>query len=111
MHSRAYYLTTLGEWKRHVARFASSHWCGADPAAPAEDASHIFVLVEGDEGVHAALEQHDGFDALPHPLSHRPVPARIAEKLAAHGIAAGATTFDVAEMVGREHPLLRHRVF
>ena len=31
--------------------------------------------------------------------------------LAVHGVGAGATTFEAAEVVARVHPLLRHRVF
>jgi hypothetical protein len=111
MTGRAYYLTTLADWQRHAARFANSHWIVADPSESLCDASHILVLVEADEAAHFALEQHSGFEPLPHPLSAKPVSVRVAEKLAAHGVAAGATTFDVAESVSRAHPLLRHRVF
>jgi hypothetical protein len=111
MNGRAYYVTTLGEWRRHADRFGNSHWVAADPAAAQIDAACILVLIEADEGAHLALDQHPGFEALPHPLSAKPVSAHIAEKLAAHGVAPGATTFDIAEAVARAHPLLRHRVF
>jgi hypothetical protein len=111
MTGRAYYLTTLGEWQRHAGCFANSHWVAADPGAPVSEGSHILVLVEGDESVHLALEQHPSFEPLPHPLSHRPVSERISAELAAHGVAPDATTFDVAEAVAHAHPLLRHRVF
>jgi len=111
MKGRAYYLTTLEEWRRHAHRFGNSHWVAADPAAEAADSSKILVLIEADEGAHLSLERHPGFEALPHPLSEKSVSAPIAENLAAHGVAAGATTFDVAEAVGQSHPLLRHRIF
>ncbi len=114
MTSRAYYLTTLGESKRHATRFANSHWLAADPAlGPGEisDASYILALIEADEGVHLDLEQHPSFEALPHPLSAKPVSDRVAAKLAGHGVQPGATTFDVVEALGRAHPLLRYRVF
>ena len=111
MTGRAYYMTTLGEWKRHADRFANSHWIAADLLAPLTNESAIFVLVEGDESLHLALEQNDAFDALPHPLSNRTVPARLTAKLAAHCVESGANTFEIAEAVARAHPLLRHRVF
>ena len=114
MTARAYYLTTLGEWKRHVARFANSHWTAADPTAAASgtgDATCILALIEADEGVHFDLEQHPSFEALPHPLSTKPVSDGVATALAPHGVKPGASTFDVAEIVGRAHPLLRYRVF
>jgi hypothetical protein len=111
MTGRAYYLTTLREWNRHAGRFANSHWVAADPVTPLTEASDILVLVEGDESVHLALEQDSAFEPLPHPLSNRPVSEHVAAKLAAHRVAPGATTFDLAEAVARTHPLLRHRVF
>ena len=111
MTGRAYYLTTLGDWNRHAERFANSHWIAADPSTPLADASEILVLIEGDESVHLALEQHPAFEPLPHPLSNRPVSERVAARLAAHNVAPGATTFDLAEAVARAHPLLHHRVF
>jgi hypothetical protein len=111
MTGRAYYLTTLGEWNRHAGRFANSHWVAADPSSALTDASDILVLVEGDESVHLALEQDPAFEPLPHPLSNRPVSDRVAAKLAAHGVAPGSTTFDLAEVVAHAYPLLRHRVF
>jgi hypothetical protein len=111
MTGRAYYLTTLAEWQLHAGRFTNSHWVAADPSMPVSDASLILVLVEADEAAHLALEQHPGFEPLPHPLSAKPVSARVADKLAGHGVPADATTFDAAEFVARAHPLLRHRVF
>jgi len=69
------------------------------------------VLVEADEGVHLALEDEPTFEALPHPLSQKPISDSAQAALAAHGVAPGATTFDAAEAVARIHPLLRHRVF
>jgi hypothetical protein len=143
MPGRAYYLTTFGEWRRHAARFATSHWLavsppanerlaqrapqdtgasviqtvpdvGAQPAAAGaqiDDATSILALIEADEGVHLDLEQHASFEALPHPLSTEPVSDRVAAALAQHGVKPGAGAFDVAELVGRAHPLLRYRVF
>ena len=111
MNGRAYYLTTLAEWRKHACRFGNSHWVAADPEAALADSLAILVLVEADEGAHLSLERHPGFEVLPHPLSARPVSERIAESLSAHGVVPGATTFEVAETMARTHPLLRHRVF
>ena len=83
--------------------------------APAPDAAHdgtrVLVLVEADEGVHLALEDDSAFEALPHPLAQKTISDAAHSALAAHGVAAGATTFDVTEIIARAHPLLRHRVF
>ena len=111
MNGRAYYLTTLAEWRKHADRFANSHWVAADPGASQDDSQSILVLVEADEGAHLALEQHPALEALPHPLSAKPVSRHAAQALSAHGVAPGATTFEVAEAIARTHPLLRHRVF
>jgi hypothetical protein len=114
MTGKAYYLTTFGEWRHQASRFANSHFITADPGkgiGPIDDASEILTLVEADEGVHLELEQHPSWQALPHPLSSRPVPASIAAKLGGRGVTPGATAFDLAEAVGQSHPLLRHRVF
>jgi hypothetical protein len=136
MTGKRYYITTLGDWQRHAARFANSHWLalGEQPSASvgdsaarasaAEDraatvtfvcelgaATPILVLVEADEGAHLALEDDAAFEALPHPLAQKPISDAAQFALAAHGVAPGATTFDVAEAVARAHPLLRHRVF
>jgi len=113
MPGRTYYLTTLDAWCRNASRFASSHFAHAAPAlASASPASTlILALVEGDEGVHNALAADPEWEALPHPLANKPVSARVAGALASHGVAGGATTFDVAEAVSRAHPILRYRVF
>jgi hypothetical protein len=56
MTGKSCYLTTLGEWQRHAARFANSHFVALDPrpcdenAAP-DAATRILVLIEADEGV------------------------------------------------------------
>jgi len=73
--------------------------------------TRILLLVEADEGAHAALEDDAAFEPLPHPLAQRPVSTSSQAALAALGVAPGATTLDVAEAAGRVHPLLRHRVF
>ena len=109
MTGRCYYLTTLGDWHRHSARFANSHWIALSEAA--SESSPILALIEADEGAHLALEGDAAFEALPHPLAQKPVSEATQSALASHGIAPGATTFDVAEAVARAHPLLRHRVF
>jgi hypothetical protein len=121
MTGKCYYITTLGDWQRHSPRFATSHFVLLPPSAeatsgtagePASDAAaRILVLVEADEGVHLALEDDPAFEALPHPLSQKPVSPAAQDALAVHGVAPGATTFDAAEAVARVHPLLRHRVF
>jgi hypothetical protein len=77
----------------------------------AEDATPIIVLVEADEGAHLALEDDAAFEALPHPLAQKPISQSARDALASHNVPYGATTFDVAETVGRAHPLLRHSVF
>ena len=119
MTGKRYYLTTLGAWHRHAARFTNSHWLALNQAAPSDtasdlagdDATPILALIEGDEGAHLALEDDTAFEALPHPLAQKPVSEAAQTALAAHGVAPGATTFDAAEAVARVHPLLRYRVF
>jgi hypothetical protein len=116
MTGKAYYMTTLGDWQRHAARFANSHFIALDPraadgnAVPDGDAK-ILVLIEADEGVHLALESNPAFEGLPHPLAQKPISDAAQSALEPHGVAPGATTFDAAEAVARVHPLLRHRVF
>lgn len=34
MTGKRYYITTLGDWQRHAARFANSHWLALDPGLP-----------------------------------------------------------------------------
>jgi hypothetical protein len=109
MTGRCYYLTTLGNWQRHAARFANSHWLALTESP--NESSPILALIEADEGTHLALEDDAAFEALPHPLGQKPISAAVQAALASHGIAPGATTFDVADAVARAHPLLRHRVF
>ncbi|MGA8220213.1 MAG: hypothetical protein WB780_01070 [Candidatus Acidiferrales bacterium] len=109
MTGKSYYLTTLGDWQRHSERFTNSHWLALGEA-PSES-SPILALIEADEGTHLALEDDAAFEALPHPLAQKPISEAAQAALASHGIAPGATTFEVAEAVARAHPLLRHRVF
>lgn len=113
MTGKCYYLTTLGAWQRHAARFANSHWLALEPAAgeAAGDATRILALVEADEGAHLALEDDAAFEPLPHPFAQKPISDAAQAALAAHGVAPGATTFDAAEAAARVHPLLRPRVF
>jgi hypothetical protein len=119
MTGKRYYLTTLGAWHRHTARFTNSHWLALNQAAPTDahgdvandDATPILVLIEADEGAHLALEDDAAFESLPHPLAQKPISEAAQTALAAYGVAPGATTFDAAEAVARVHPLLRHRVF
>jgi hypothetical protein len=116
MTGKRYYITTLGDWQRHAARFATSHFIVLDAPAstndsPPENGARIIALIEADEGVHLALEDDAAFEALPHPLAQKPISDAAQSALAAHGVAPGATTFDAAEAVARVHPLLRHRVF
>jgi hypothetical protein len=132
MTGKRYYIATLGAWQRHAGRFATSHFIvldalagenepGKGSAAPAsaagtaalapEESTPILVLVEADEGAHLALEDEPRFEALPHPLTQKPISQAAQSALGAHGVAPGATTFDAAEAVARIHPLLRHRVF
>jgi hypothetical protein len=117
MTGKSYYITTLGDWHRHAARFANSHWIALNSRAPNENPAlpnadaKILVLIEADEGVHLALESEPAFEALPHPLAQKPISDAAQSALAPHGVAPGATTFDAAEALARVHPLLRHRVF
>jgi len=127
MTGRSYYLTTLGDWQRHAARFANSHFIVLSPdhdsvsaagnaptmagsAAPNSDAK-ILALIEADEGVHLSLEDDPAFEPLPHPLTQKPIRPTAQAALAPHGVAPGATTFETTEAVARVHPLLRYRVF
>ena len=112
MTGKAYYITTLADWQRHASGFAHSHYIVLDEQAPATGAAtKILVLVEADEGVHVALEDDPAFEALPHPLTQKPISDAAQTALAPHGVAPGATTFDAAEALARVHPLLKHRVF
>lgn len=113
MTAKAYYLATLGDWKRHASRFANSHWLALDAPSetPPNDATRILLIAEGDEGAHLALEDDAAFEPLPHPLAQQPLSATALAALARLGVAPSATTFDVAEAAARVHPLLRHRVF
>jgi len=128
MTGKCYYVTTIADWRRHAGSFANSHWfllgegCGASTAANASgestarteqlcDAARIIVLVEADEGTHGRLEDDSSFTPLPHPLSSKPLPAKLHSVLAGDGVPRCASTFDVAETISRSHPLLRHRVF
>lgn len=127
MTGKAYYVTTLGDWQRHAARFANSHFVVLGPgdvsetaasgAFPVEipairdDRTKILALIEADEGVHLSLEDDSAYESLPHPLSQKPVSPAVQAALAPHGIASGVTTFEATEAIARIHPLLRHRVF
>jgi len=95
----------------HVAHFAQDDELSMCAPSVPDDATRILVLVEADEGVHLALEDDAAFEALPHPLSHKPISDAVQQALAQHGVLRGDTTFDAAEAVARVHPLLRHRVF
>lgn len=131
MTGKGYYITTIGDWKRRAGAFANSHWLllgDATGGAAVDDAAarsketgvsvadidesrQILVLVEADEGMHGALEDDGAFEALPHPLSNKPISERAQSALAAHGVRSGASTFEATEIVARVHPLLKHRVF
>ncbi|MFY9805109.1 MAG: hypothetical protein WA211_21085 [Candidatus Acidiferrales bacterium] len=157
MTGKAYYLTTLGAWRRHVGRLTNSHWlalktlpeggantpgetvqaaatedtvsvtfvannlddaeaAGTAYRAPTGDAAvsdetPILALIEADEGGHLALLDDADFEQLPHPLAPKPISDAALSALGAHGVTAGATTFEAAEAVAGVHPLLRHHVF
>ncbi len=114
MTAKAYYLTTLGNWRRHAARFANSHWLAVDDnpvTGPIGASTRILVLAEADEGAHLALEDDPAFELLPHPLAQQPISAAAQAALAHLGVTPGASTYDAAEAAARVHPLLRHRVF
>ncbi len=109
MTGRRYYLTTIRDWQRQAGRFENSHWLALQDSS--EESARIIVLIEADEGVHLVLEDDKSFEPLPHPLAQKPISGSAQEALAAHGVSAGATTFEAAEVVGKVHPLLRHHVF
>jgi hypothetical protein len=133
MTGKLYYLTTLGDWQRHAARFAQSHFIvldapasslagarhavPADPGAPLDSTARILVLIEGDEGAHLAIEDDPAFEQLPHAFASKPISQAVNSALSARlGLASpalppNATTFDAAEAAARIHPLLRPRVF
>jgi hypothetical protein len=37
MTGRRYYITSLGAWQRHAARFANSHWLALGPDAASRE--------------------------------------------------------------------------
>ncbi|MGH9714055.1 MAG: hypothetical protein ACRD5M_12230 [Candidatus Acidiferrales bacterium] len=112
MTGRRYYLTTLGDWQRHAARFANSHWLALGETGDAADAStRIIALIDADEGAHLVLEDDASFEALPHPLAQQPISEAAQAALAPLGVTPGANAFDACEAIARIHPLLRHRVF
>ena len=113
MTGRRYYLTTLSAWNHHAGHFANSHWLllGSGAEAEPSDSSRVLVLVEADEGVHLQLETDSSYEALPPALAQKPISETAQSALAGLGVAPGATTFDAGEVLGRLHPLLRHRVF
>lgn len=123
MTGKRYYVTTLHACQRHANRFSNSHWLTLRSAAAAtseaksgpnddraED-SPILLLVEADEGAHAALEDDSAFEALPHPLAQTPISEKARSVLKMLELPSDATTFDVAEAASRFHPSLGHRVF
>jgi hypothetical protein len=111
MTGKLYYLTSLGAWKRHAERFVHSHWIAVAADKAIDEASRIFVVVDADEGAHAALEEDSDFEVLPHPLSDKPLSDVSWNALSPLGIGHGDSTFVAAEALARIHPLLRHRVF
>jgi hypothetical protein len=139
MTGKAYYLTTLGAWRRHAGRLANSHWLALNAEtgdgsqensgaatgaavtsrfAPTDDGSFapdestpILVLIEADEGAHLALQDDCEFEQLPHPVAQRPISDAAHAALAVHGVASGSNMFEAAEAVARVHPLLQYRVF
>jgi len=128
MTGKRYYITTYANWKRHADSFANSHWFvlnQAQATSGSEAGNHrfgsadaildndtkILALIEADEGARGNLEDDPQFEPLPHPLSERPISSLAHSALSDHGIKPGASTLDVADVIGRAHPLLRHRVF
>ena len=83
MTGKRYYITTLGDWQRHAARFANSHWLALDGDAEAENAR------ENAASVGAQLCPDEGRDAVPLParnISPEPSPdpePRLRERSAA----------------------------
>ncbi len=137
MIGKCYYLTTFADWKRRSVSFTTSHWLNLDQTSEEinvdnnkvigpdtanairlspnpggiADGARILVLVEADEGTHGSLQDDAAFEALPHPLSQKPISEAAQSALAPHGVAPGALTFDATETISRVHPLLKHRVF
>lgn len=120
MTGKLYYITTIGDWKRYAELLTNSHWIALDggPSQTAgvrsgdvADAAKILVLVETDEGMHGALEDDPAFEALPHPLSPKPISDTARRALWQHRFPEAASTFDAIEVLGQLHPLLKARVF
>ncbi len=111
MTGKLYYLTTLGAWRRHVARFVHSHWVALTDTASPNDSTGILVQAEGDEGAHLALEDDAEFSAPPHAFQQHAISNEAVRMLEQLGVQAGSNTFEVAEAAARVHPLMRHRVF
>lgn len=111
MTGKLHYITTVGDWKTKQHLFASSHWIAVDPQALITDQTKIIVGINADEGVHLMLEQDTSFEALPHPLSTGSVGAKLAGKLAAHGVQPSHTAFEVLNLLKKKHPLVGYTVF
>jgi hypothetical protein len=62
-----------------------------------------------DQGVHAALEQHPRFEALPQTLSVKRLEARHHQRMAKLGVGAAHTMYDTVEILGLWHPLMKAR--
>ena len=123
MTGKLYYLTTIGDWGRYAEVFANSHWIILDTATAIrvqnadtgtceiDGSTRIVALIETDEGIHGMLESDAAFDALPHPLSPKPISDTTRRALSLHGIPEAASTFEATEALGQIHPLLKTRVF
>jgi len=53
MTGKLYYVTTLGAWHRHAARFVNSHWLALLPVAP--------TVAAGDVATYDATQPSDDF--------------------------------------------------
>jgi hypothetical protein len=53
MTGKRYYLTTLGAWHRHAARFVNSHWLALRPVSP--------TVAAGDVAAYDATQPSDEF--------------------------------------------------
>ena len=130
MNGKRYYITTLESWQRRAGKFTNSHWLALSAAEAgmgqgisasssvsceerlsAGTNGAIVVLVEGDEGVHLDLEDDPAFEPLPHPLSQKEISESAHVAFAPMGVRSGSTAFEATEILGKFHPLLRHRVF
>ena len=61
------------------------------------------------EGAVSRFEDHPTVQSLPHPTTSKTVGADVAKRLGHLGVKESHTTYDVAELASKQHPLLKYR--